>query len=266
MANTSLRGRAAVITGGSRGLGRRIAQALAAEGARVALLARPSRDLQAAAREIGDRAIAIECDVADPASVKSAFAVCAARFGRLDVLINNAAISDLHKIEHATDASIQNEIAINLAGPIFCCREAVPLLRASGAGDIVNISSESVRMPFPFLAVYSATKGGLETFSAALRAELRTDGIRVTVLRAGHVGESSISRHWPADTSAEWERAVKASGHHGSTGAPVSPTTMAAALVNILLLPREVNVDLVDIRSNLIAPANQPTRTATGEA
>jgi meso-butanediol dehydrogenase / (S,S)-butanediol dehydrogenase / diacetyl reductase len=263
--STSLQGKTAVVTGASRGLGRRIAQALAAHGANVALLARPSADLQAAARDIGERAIAIECDVSDPDSVRTAFATCARKLGRLDILINNAGISELHKIEHATDASIRSEIAINLAGPIFCCREAIPLLRASGSADIINISSESVRAPFPFLSVYSATKGGLETFSAGLRAELLLEGIRVTVLRAGHVGESNISQHWSAETSAEWEKALKASGHHASTGAPVSPLTMADALINILLLPREVNVELMDIRSNLRLDADQPARTAIGK-
>jgi NAD(P)-dependent dehydrogenase (short-subunit alcohol dehydrogenase family) len=265
MITTTLQGKAAVVTGASRGLGRRIAQALAAQGAHVALMARRSADLQNTAREIGERAIALECDVSDPASVTAAFAAFAARTGRLDILVNNAAISELHKIEHATDTSIRNEIAINLAGPIFCCREAIPLFRLAGGGDIVNISSESVGAPFPFLSVYSATKGGLETFSAGLRAEVRTEGIRVTVLRAGHVGESSIARHWSAETSAEWEKALTASGHHASTGAPVSPTIMADALINILLLPREVTVDLLDIRSNLQLHAGQPARTGTGE-
>jgi len=261
----SLQDKTAVVTGASRGLGRRIAQTLAAQGARVALLARPSADLRQAADEIGSQATAIECDVSDPGSVRTAFASCVAEFGRLDILVNNAAITELHKIEHASDASIRSELAINLAGPMFCCREAVPLLRASGGGDIVNISSESMQSPFPFLSVYSATKAGLETFSTALRAELRADGIRVTVLRAGHIGESSISRHWPADTSAEWERALKASGHHASTGAPVSPLTIAAALIGILSLPREVNVDLLDIRSNLQLAESQSARAAGGE-
>jgi len=264
--NTTLQGKVAVVTGASRGLGRRIAQALAAQGARVALMARPSADLQSVGREIGAQATAIECDVGDPSSVRDAFASCANRLGRLDILINNAAISELHKVEHATDASIRSEIAINLAGPIFCCREAIPLLRASGGGDIINVSSEAIRAPFPFLSVYSATKGGLETFSAGLRAELGSEGIRVTVLRSGHVGESSIAKHWSADTSAAWEQALIGSGHHASTGAPVSPLTMAAALINILLLPREVNVDLVDIRSNLPLAANQSARTATGNS
>jgi NAD(P)-dependent dehydrogenase (short-subunit alcohol dehydrogenase family) len=265
MTTSSLQGKAAVVTGASRGLGRRIAQALAAQGAHVGVLARRSADLQTTAREIGERAIALECDVSDPASVKSAFASFADRLGRLDILVNNAAISELHKIEHATDTSIRNEIAINLTGPIFCCREAIPLFRLAGGGDIVNISSESVSAPFPYLSVYSATKGGLETFSAGLRAEVRAEGIRVTVLRAGHVGESSIAQHWSAQTSAEWEKALAASGHHASTGAPVSPVTMANALIDILLLPREVNVDLLDIRSNLLLPANQSARTAIGE-
>lgn len=262
---TALAGKTAVVTGASRGLGRRIAETLAAQGVRVALLARPSADLQKTARAIGKLATAIECDVGDPVSVRAAFAACAAEFGKLDILINNAAISNLHKIERASDADILKELSINLAGPMFCCREAVPLLRASGAGDIVNISSEAVSAPFPFLTVYSATKAGLETFSTGLRGELRPDRIRVTVLRVGHIGESNIARHWSADTSAEWEQALKASGHHASTGAPVSPVTVATALLGILGLPPEVNVDLLDIRSNLQLDENQPARTAAGE-
>ena len=255
MSDSSLRGKTAVVTGASRGLGRRIAQALAAHGARVAMLARSSADLTAAAAEIGSPAVAIECDVADPSSVKAAFAAVARQFGGMNLLINNAAITELHKVEHASDASLARELAVNLAGPIYCCREAIPLLRAAGDGDIVNVTSESVERPFPYLTVYSATKGGLETFSAGLRAEVRPDGIRVMVLRVGHLAESGITRNWAPDTLAEYMQAIKRSGHLADTNLNLAPATVAAALVNALAMPRDARIGLIDIRSNVPASA-----------
>ena len=243
-----LRGRVFAITGASRGMGLRFARALAAEGARVALLARPSDALDAAAAEISG-SLALPCDVSSSQAVRAAFAGIGREFGQLHGLINNAGACLIHKVAETTDEEIRIEVDTNLVGPLFCIREAIPLLKASGGGDIINVSSESVRLPFPYLTLYAATKAALETLSQGLRAELRPDGIRVTVLRSGHVAESSLGSTWDPKRTEEFYKTVTASGHLQFSGEAVAPETMALMLIQMLKLPREANLDLVELRA-----------------
>ncbi len=244
-----LAGKTAIITGASRGVGRAFAAALAAAGANVVLMARASPELETARAGIGNRATAIACDVSNPDAVRTAFAAAAELSGKIDILINNAAICRPYTLQHASDADILAEVSVNLIGPMLCAREAIPHLIASGGGDIVNISSESVRMPFPHLTVYTATKGGLETFSAGLRAELRPHGIRVTTMRLGNVLDTGINKDWPAENAAALADALQASGHAAFTGNGGSPATVSMALLNLLNLPRDFNTDLIELRS-----------------
>jgi meso-butanediol dehydrogenase/(S,S)-butanediol dehydrogenase/diacetyl reductase len=245
----SLAGRVIAITGASRGMGLRFARALAVEGVKVVLLARPSSALDAAAEEIAG-SLALPCDVGNPDDVRKAFAVIGERYGKLNALINNAAACLLHKIEESTDEEIRTELDANLAGPLYCIREAIPLLRASGAGDIVNISSESVRVPFPYLTLYAATKAGLEMLSDGLRSELQPDGIRVTILRSGHVAESSLGLSWDPERAGAFANMLQTSGLVAFTGSGVAPETMAAMLVQLLRLPREAILSLVELRAS----------------
>ncbi len=246
--HAALAGKTAVITGASRGIGRQMALDLSAQGVEVALLARPSDALDEAVVACGRAALAIPCDVGKPSDIDAAFRKVANVFGRLDILINNAAICRPFVIEEATDEEVLAEISVNLCGPIFCTRAALPFLRASN-GDIINISSESVRLPFPHLSVYTATKAGLEAFSAGMRDELRPLGIRVTTLRIGNVIGTAISRSWSQETAAELEAAVRQSGHAKFTGAGGSPETISSAVKNLLTMKRDFNVDLMEIRS-----------------
>lgn len=245
---TSLEGRVFAVTGASRGMGLRFARALREEGAKVVILARASEALEEARVEFAG-SLVLACDVGSPQSVRAAFAAIGETHGRLDGLINNAAACLIHKIEDSTDAELHTEIDTNLLGPLLCIREAIPLLKASGGGDIVNVSSESVRLPFPYLTLYAATKAGLETLSQGLRAELRPDGIRVTILRAGHVAESSLGAGWDPDRSRAFFETITASGHLAFSGAAVAPETMAAMLAELLKAPREANFDLVELRA-----------------
>jgi meso-butanediol dehydrogenase / (S,S)-butanediol dehydrogenase / diacetyl reductase len=163
-------GKIIAITGANGGLGRALAQRFAAEGDEVVLLGRSLPKVEEVAGAIGARATAVQCEVTSPASVRDAFARILDQHGRLDVLINNAAIFQPMLIEEATDDHILDGIMTNLAGPILCTRSAIPLM---GRGSlIINVSSESVDLPFAHLLIYQSTKAGLERFSRGLHDEL----------------------------------------------------------------------------------------------
>ncbi|MCK9541416.1 MAG: SDR family oxidoreductase [Novosphingobium sp.] len=245
-----LKGRKAVVTGASRGMGRHFAAALIREGAQVGLMARASESLEATAAELGASALPVACDIADPDSVRGAFAAVEQAFGGLDILVNNAGMSIVGTTETFSDSDIHQQIAVNFTGTIYTCRSALPLLRQSAEPHIVNISSESVKAPYPLLSLYAASKAGLENYTRALRKELRDDGIRVTILRSGYVDGSEMSRNWTdpekqkqfVDTCIEW-------GNLRETGkTPAPPDAMADALVDLLALRRELNVDLLELR------------------
>ena len=188
-----------VITGAGIGLGRALARRFANDGDRVVLLGRTFSKVQAAAQEIGDRAMAIECDVASPSSVKAAFAAIAERYPRIDVLINNAAVFEPFLVAEATDEQIMSTITTNLAGAIFCARSAIPLM---GRGShIINVSSESVEEThLPHLILYQCSKAGLERFTLGLHRELQPTGIRVSTVRAGSMKEEG--KVWNIDPAA----------------------------------------------------------------
>jgi NAD(P)-dependent dehydrogenase (short-subunit alcohol dehydrogenase family) len=217
-----LSGKVALVTGASRGLGRRLCEALVAEGARVGMVARGADDLAQAAVPFGSQALTLPTDITQPDAVRAAFAALKQRFGGVDILVNNAALGHPQKIAEADDRLLQLEVAANLLGPIYCVREAVASMRTRGGGDIVNISSESARLPYPFLSLYAATKSALETLSDGLREELRGDRIRVGVLRSGRLAESSFP---PKRASATGTRRapMASTRHRGSPSRRRSP-------------------------------------------
>lgn len=245
---TRLAGRRAVVTGASRGLGRRIVEALLAEGATVAALARPSADLKNLAGVIGERGLVIACDIRSAASVRDAIGEAAQGLGGIDILINNAAMCSIGLIEEVEDDLVVAEVETNLLGVIWCAREAIPHLRASGRGHIVSLTSEAVNQSPAFLGVYSATKAAVETLSGSLRREVRRDGTRVSILRVGRMTESSLQQAWNPDVRERFFEAVRASGVDEDNGQAMEPATAALALVDLLCLPDDGRVDLMVIR------------------
>ncbi len=247
---SALAGRVALVTGASRGTGLSISRALAAEGVRVGLLARPSAPLDAAARELGEAGLALPADLSEPAEVAAAFATLERHFGRLDVLVNNAAISRPHRICDVTDEQLRLEIGTNLLGPIYTTRAAVRLLRRSERPHIINVSSESVGDPFPFLLVYTATKAALENLTHGLAHELRPDGIRTTVLRIGQTA-TTIKDDWHPDELREALAAWDAGGFRAriSGAAPQSPERVAEAVLLILTQTDGSVVSELSVRS-----------------
>jgi meso-butanediol dehydrogenase / (S,S)-butanediol dehydrogenase / diacetyl reductase len=199
-----------VITGAGDGLGRALARRFAADGESVVLLGRTLAKVEAAAAEIGQRALAVACDVRSPDSVRSAFAAIAAQHSRIDVLINNAALYEPFLIAEASDAQLLDIVGTNLTGPMLCARAAIPLMGRGGL--IVNVSSESVGMVLPLMVVYQSTKAGLERFSEGLHHELESSGIRVTSVRAGSMYEAG--KVWNIDpaAAAAFQKATAAIG------------------------------------------------------
>ena len=199
-----------VITGAGVGLGRALARRFAADGDTVVLLGRTAVKVHAAAAEIGARAMAVACDVSSPDSVRAAFAEVAKRHAQIDVLINNAAVYEPFLIAEASDKQIVELVSTNLIGPMLCSRAAIPLM-ARGA-HIINVSSESVGMRYPYLVVYQSSKAGLERFSEGLHHELEPTGIRVTNVRAGAMMEEG--KAWSVDPAmaARFAQAAMATG------------------------------------------------------
>ncbi len=189
-----------VITGAGDGLGRALSRRFARDGETVILLGRTLSKIKAVADEIGAPHIAIECDVANPDSVRAAFAQIAKTYSKIDVLINNAAVYEPFTLAEVTDAQISAQININMAGPIYCAREALPLLR--GGGHIINVTSESAAIKMPMLWLYAGTKSALELMSDMWGHELETEGVRVTVVQAGMMmDETKTGSSWPPEVS-----------------------------------------------------------------
>lgn len=182
-------GRSVIITGGSRGLGLVLARRLAAEGARVCLLARDERELDRARslirEEHGTEVLAIRCDVRRRADVRAAVAELLDRWSAVDVLINNAGIIQVGPLDHMGHEEFENAMATHFWGPLHLILELLPSMRRRGFGRIVNISSIGGRVAVPHLAPYCASKFALAGLSDALRSELAQHGILVTTVSPG---------------------------------------------------------------------------------
>ena len=179
----SLDGRVAVVTGASRGIGLATARALAAAGARVAMLARSEAPLSAAAREIG--AIAIPCDLADERAVREAVKRMTADAGDPEILVNNAGVFHLASLEQTSAVDLHRTLDINLVAPFLLARALLPAMRVARRGHVVTIGSIADRATFPENAAYAASKFGARAVHQVLREELRGSGIRATLVSPG---------------------------------------------------------------------------------
>lgn len=234
-----------VITGAGVGLGRALARRFVADGDKVILLGRTAGKIETVAAELGDRAVAITCDVSLPDSVKSAFTAIAETHGHIDALINNAAIYEPFTITEASDAQIQNIVNTNLTGPIFCVRAALPLM--GPGGQIINLSSESVGFNIPMLQVYSSAKAGLERFSQGMARELEDDGIRVTNVRAGQMFDEDKTWDIDPEVGKRFLQATMAAGLN-LRERPISHYRSVAEVFRSLLdLPADVHVDSINL-------------------
>jgi len=183
-----LTGKTAVITGASRGLGEAMALALAAEGARIALVARDRERLDAVAAEIraaNGQAIAIRADVTSEDQVRRIEREIAAQFGKVDILINNAGVIVRKPIVEFTLEEWRRVMDTSVTGAFLMCRSFVPHMRGRGYGRILNMTSTMSRVSLPGRSAYSASKAALLGMTRALALELAQDGITVNGISAG---------------------------------------------------------------------------------
>src|SRR6184192_1380650 len=184
----SLRNKVVLITGGSRGLGLVLARRICAAGGKVALLARDNDELTRAKTDLtgrGGRAFTIQCDLLDSEQIHLAVRQTIDRFGKIDILINNAGIIEVGPLEHMTREDFERSMAVHFWAPYELISEVVPEMRTWGGGRIVNISSIGGKIAVPHLAPYSASKFALTGFSDGIRAELARDNIYVTTVAPG---------------------------------------------------------------------------------
>jgi NAD(P)-dependent dehydrogenase (short-subunit alcohol dehydrogenase family) len=182
-----LTGKVALVTGGNRGIGRGIVEALAAEDATVVLTARGAPDAGRAAAEVGHGSLGFACDVRSQESVEGLFREIDRTVGGPDILVNNAGIGLFGPVADMEPGDWRAVIETNLNGVFYCCHEAIPRMRKRGGGYIFNISSLAGKNPFVNGAAYNASKFGLNGFSEALMMEVRYDNIRVSYLMPGSV-------------------------------------------------------------------------------
>ena len=180
----------AVITGGTKGIGRAIAESLLKAGANVFICARDKADLKRALEQLSSlgKVDGEVCDVRSESQVEQMLKECERVFGGVDILINNAGVGFIGKtVEEMSSADFEQTLQTNLFGVFYACHHAIPLLKQRNGGYIINISSLAGQNAHPKMAAYNASKFGLNGFTEALMQEVRADNIKVTAICPGSV-------------------------------------------------------------------------------
>ena len=249
-----LEGAVALVTGASSGIGEATARALAARGARVALVARRTERIEKLAKEIAGRghtALAIEADVTDQGQAIAAVERAVGDFGRLDILVNNAGVMLLGPIAGAPTEEWDRMIDVNLKGLLYTTHAALPhLFKAKedsprGVADVVNISSVAGRVATAGAGVYNLTKHGVGAVSEALRQEASRHGVRVTIIEPGFVETELQSHNRPEVHQKLKERTAKIE--------PLQAHDIADAIDYAVTRPAHVSLNEL-----LIRPTTQP--------
>ena len=230
----TLGGKVALVTGGSRGIGFAVADALAAAGAAVAITGREQSHLDAAVSRLtanGPRIVSMKADVREPQEARQAVDGAAAALGRLDILINNAGVGVFAKVADMSIEQWHDVIETNLSGVFYCCRAAIPHMRRAGGGWIINISSLAGTNAFVGGAAYCASKAGLNAFGEALMQEVRYDDIHVSCVAPGSVATGFASR-----------------GESGTADWKLAPEDVAQVVIDLINHPARSLPSRVELR------------------
>jgi NADP-dependent 3-hydroxy acid dehydrogenase YdfG len=234
----TLAGRWVVVTGASRGIGAELARRLAADGARLALIARGREALAALAAELG--AEPVVCDVSDPAQVeRAAEHVRTLAGGAPDVVVNNAGVFSIAAAHKTSVEDFRRTLEVNLVAPFALVRAFLPGMRERGSGHLVTLGSVADRNIFPGNAAYSASKYGLRALHEVLRAELRGSGVRATLVSPGPVNTELWDPIDPDNRPGFTPRAQM-----------LGATEVAEAIRWVLAAPASVNVDELRLSSS----------------
>lgn len=240
----ALTGQVAVVTGASSGIGEATARVLAEEGATVVLVARRRERLESLAAELNALGATTQVIVADLGTKEGAqqcVSEAVSKQGRIDILINNAGVMFLAPIGEAQPDDWDAMIRVNLFGVMVACSAALAPMRAQKSGHIVNISSVSGRFAGPNQGGYNATKWGLNGFSEALRREVNTDGIKVTLIEPGVV-RTELTDHIPhQETRTNYETNI-------AKMEALESEDIANAIRYVVTQPRRVSINEVLIR------------------
>lgn len=247
----ALAGKVALVTGASSGIGEAAALALAAAGAAVAISARRAERLDDLAERIvaqGGHALVLPGDVTEEAVAVRAVDETAARLGRLDILVNSAGIIQAGGVENADTAEWRRVMDVNFFGTVYCCKAAIPHMRAQGGGDIINISSTSGRRSAALFGAYAPSKHALNAMSEGLRQEVGGEGVRVCVIEPG----ATATEVAEGMSDPNWREMMRA---HVSKQGAVMPSDVADAIVFVASLPARANISELLIRPTIdVAP------------
>jgi NAD(P)-dependent dehydrogenase (short-subunit alcohol dehydrogenase family) len=229
-----LSGKVAVVTGGTRGIGRAIAERLLREGAAVAICGRSGEGVARAVKELtqttGGRVLGEAADISQPEDVRKLFQSVDQHLGGLRILINNAGLGIFRRVADMSIGEWRQMIDLNLSGVFYCCREALPRFNNSGEGYIINISSLAGKNAFSGGAGYNASKFGLNGFSEALMLDHRYDNVRVSYIMPGSVDTEFGSGR---GAHSEWK---------------IAPEDVAEVVMGLLRMPQRTLVSRVEMR------------------
>ncbi len=231
----TLTGKIAIVTGGTRGIGRAIAERLAREGCHVAICGRSQDSVDRAVEEMRPlgTVFGLAADITQPVQVQDFFAAVDRQFGGLDILVNNAGEGVFRKVGDMTVEDWRRNIDLNLNGAFYCAHAALSRFAGRGGGQIVNISSLAAKNPFTGGAGYNASKFGLNGFSEALMLDHRYDNVRVCSVMPG-----SVDTEFNRDP-------VKRSG---DTSWKVAAEDVAEVVTLVLRMPARTMVSQVEMR------------------
>ena len=222
----SLEGKVALVTGAGRGIGRGIAEELAAQGAKVACAARSIDELEELAQSIkdaGGEAMAVAIDMGDMDALDSALETVVNAYGRLDILVNNAGMNARQPIDEVTEENYDRIMNVNLKGLYFLSQKAARYMAKNGAGKIINIGSLTTGYALAKVSVYTATKGAVGQLTKAQAVEFGKDNIQVNAICPGFVLTSLTEKMWADPTMRQWgeprcARPLGQAGRHGGHG------------------------------------------------